>query len=198
MIPTRIGSRVNALRSVAGLVFVSLAFVVAGASRSTADGTAAVPAPSVKLPARATCPVDGKSFAPSVQSPNILVNESTRYFCSAGCRDRFLSWPEKYLRTETIYCLVQPSVKSHIDLPRRVELNNGLYYLCCEPCTQWMRDKPWLYVSELKDPVSGQYFQLAEGAPRSVFKGQIYLFASPETKSKFDAAPEKYTLVFHR
>src|SRR5579883_2489112 len=189
MIARRIGSRVDVLRRLAATAFLSAALVVAGATYGAADGTVTTPAPSAKLPTRATCPVDGKAFAPSAQSPVIMINESARYFCSAGCRDRFLGWPEKYLRTETMYCLVQTSVKSHIDLPRRVELNNGLYYLCCEPCTQWMRDKPWLYISELKDPVSGQYFHLAEGAPRTVFKGQIYLFASPETKSKFDSAP---------
>lgn len=150
------------------------------------------------LPKRATCPVDYKAFVPTAQSVSILVNGAPKFLCSAGCRDRLIAWPEKYLKEETVKCTVQPQFRGHIDLPRRVEVNNGLYYLCCAPCTEWMREKPWLYVKELKDPVSGKSFSLTESSPRESVKGQVFVFESAETKAAFDKEPQKYVIPFRK
>lgn len=161
-------------------------------------GTSLVRADNPPLPKRATCPVDIKAFIPNAQSVSILVNGAPKYLCSAGCRDRLIAWPEKYLKEETVKCTVQPEFKGHIDLPRRVEVNNGLYYLCCAPCTEWMRDKPWLYVKELKDPVSGKAFPIAETSPRASVKGQVFVFESADTKAAFDKEPTKYVIPFRK
>jgi YHS domain-containing protein len=155
-------------------------------------------AQEVKLPKRIICPVDYKSFAPTAQSAFILMNGEPKYLCSTGCKDRLVVWPEKYLKTETVKCTVQPNFNSHIDLPRRVEVNNGLYYLCCAPCVGWMQEKPWLYLKEIKDPVSGKPFTVAETSPRSNVKGQVYLFESAETKATFDKEPAKYVIPFRK
>jgi len=176
------------------------ATLVLAAALTLAGGAAGVlvRADDLPLPKRATCPVDIKAFIPNAQSVYILVNDSPRYLCSSGCRDRLIAWPEKYLKGETVKCTVQPEFKSHIDLPRRVEVNNGLYYLCCAPCTEWMRDKPWLYVKELRDPVSGKTFKIAETSPRAAVKGQVYVFESAETKAAFDKEPQKYVIPYRK
>lgn len=82
-----------------------------------------------KLPKRVSCPVDGRAFDATAQSPMIRVNGSPRYFCTLVCRDRFVLKPEPYVK-ETVYCTVQKSQKGWILPGRRVEVNNGLYYLC--------------------------------------------------------------------
>ena len=151
-----------------------------------------------KLPKKATCPVDYKAFVPTAQSAFILMNGEPKYLCSTGCKDRLVVWPEKYLKSETVKCTVQPNFTSHIDLPRRVEVNNGLYYLCCAPCVGWMHDKPFLYVKELKDPVSGKTFTVSETSPRSDVKGQVYLFESAESKAAFDKESVKYVIPFRK
>ncbi|MCC2670325.1 MAG: hypothetical protein K0Q72_2796, partial [Armatimonadetes bacterium] len=121
------------IRSI-GVLALALGTVAAGFAQET------------KLPKKVLCPVDYKTFAPTAQSVSVMVNDQPHYLCSAGCKDRLIVWPEKYLKTETVMCTVQPNFKGHIDLPRRVEVNNGLYYLCCAPCVGWMHDKPWLYL----------------------------------------------------
>lgn len=92
--------------------------------------TGAAGAQGTKPAKRVTCPVDYKAFGATEQSVSVLVNGEPRYLCSTGCRDRLAGWPEKYLKGSLVQCTVQPNFKGHIDLPRRVEVNNGLYYLC--------------------------------------------------------------------
>lgn len=41
-------------------------------------------------------------------------------------------------------------------------------------------------------PVSGNEFTVAEGTPRSEYKGKHYVFCCPGCKPGFDADPEKY------
>lgn len=147
---------------------------------------------------RVTCPVDYKAFAVTEQSPAILVNGEPRYLCSAGCRARLVGWPEKYLKGASVQCTVQPEFKGHIDLPRRVEVNNGLYYLCCAPCTGWLREKPWLYLKELKDPVTGKPFPLSEQSPMATVKGQVFVFESAESRAAFEKEPQKYVVPFRK
>jgi YHS domain-containing protein len=153
--------------------------------------------PSSKLPKKATCPVDGKSVDVTAQSPVIYVNDTPRVFCSTACRDKFAGWPEKYVK-ETVFCSVQPNFKGWIQTSRRMEVNNNLYFLCCEPCVGYMREKPWFYLKETQDPMNGHWFKPSEATRRSDFKGQIYLFETPETKTQFDKEPEKHVLLFRR
>jgi YHS domain-containing protein len=155
-------------------------------------------APDDKLPRRATCPIEGKVLTPTPTLPLVYVNGTQFFFCAAGCRDRFTAWPEKYVKGMTVYCTVQPNFKSHMDLARRSSVNNNLYYLCCEPCVGWMRDKPHLYVKQLRDVVSGKWFQVTEANPKSLYKGQVYLFENAETKAAFDREPPKFVVEFKR
>jgi len=161
-------------------------------------GGAAAQAPDEKLPRRAICPIDGKSLVPAAATPLVHVNGTPFFFCAEGCRSRFTSWPEKYVRGMSVFCTVQPNFKSHMDLARRSSVNNNLYYLCCEPCVGWMRDRPHLYLKDLRDVVSGKWFKVAETSPKSLFKGQVYLFDSAESKAAFDADPAKYVVEFKR
>lgn len=155
-------------------------------------------AQTAKPAKRVMCPVDYKAFGATEQSATILVNGAPKYFCSTACRDKVVTWPEKYFKAEAVQCTVQPEFKGHIDLPRRVEVNNGLYYLCCAPCTEWLRDKPWLYVKELKDPVSGKSFTPLETSPISRIKGQVFVFESAESKRTFDKDSPKYVIAFRK
>jgi YHS domain-containing protein len=154
--------------------------------------------PTSTLPKRATCPVDGKPLLTTPQMPVVYVNGTPIVFCAAGCRDRFTVWPEKYVKGMVVQCTVQPNFKAHMDLGRRSSVNNNLYYLCCEPCVGWMRDKPQLYFKELKDPVSGKWFKVEEATPKSLVKGQVYLFENTECKATFDKNPAKYVVEFKR
>ena len=90
------------------------------------------------------------------------------------------------------------STNSGGGLARRSVVNNNLYYLCCEPCMGWMRDRPHVYLKELKDPVSGKWFKVAETSPKVLHKNQIFLFETPETRSAFDREPAKYVVEFKR
>jgi YHS domain-containing protein len=161
-------------------------------------GVAAAQTPADKLPKRAQCIVDQKPITPTAETPVIYVNGQAQFFCSAGCRTRFLGWPEKYVQTMVVKCTVQPYTTAHMDMARRTVVNNNLYYLCCEPCTGWMREKPQEYLHELKDPVSGHWFKVTEGSPREIVKSQVFLFESAQTKSDFDKDPAKFTVEFKR
>jgi YHS domain-containing protein len=171
-----------------GLLILLASAVVAGAAL----------AQDAKAPKRAMCPVDYKQMVVTPQSVSILVNGAPKYLCSTQCRDKMVVWPEKYLKGEVVQCTVQPEFKGHIDMPRRVEVNNGLYFLCCAPCTDWLRDKPWLYVKELRDPVSGKSFAVMETSPKSMVKGQVFLFESAENKATFDKDNAKYLVPFRK
>lgn len=148
-------------------------------------------------PKRAVCPVDGKAVLVAPQTPIILVNDVPRYFCAPSCRDRFVGWPEKYVK-ETVNCTVQPNFKGHIQLSRRAEVNNNLYYLCCEPCVGWMREKPHLYLKEVRDPVSGIVFKVTETTPKVLVKGQVFLFEKDETRAAFEKEPARYVVAFRK
>lgn len=150
-----------------------------------------------KLPSRTFCTADSKGIAVTPQTLFLYVNGQPRYFCSPQCRDKFASFPEKFVK-ETVKCTVQPNFKGYIQTGRRAEVNNGLYYLCCEPCVGWMRDKPWLYLKELQDPVTGKWFKPAEESPRSTVDRQVYLFENAQTKADFDKEPQKYAVQFRR
>lgn len=143
------------------------------------------------------CPVDARPVRASPESPQLRVHDHPWYFCSPGCRERFLAWPEKYVKL-VLHCPVQPGFKAWIQRSRRAEVNNGLYFLCCDPCVGWIRDKPWLYFKELPDPVSGKPFAPTESSPRLVHQGQVYVFASEETRSQFQQDPQKYVVLFRR
>lgn len=150
-----------------------------------------------KLPIRALCTTDSKALAVDSRTVRLWVNGQPRFFCSPGCRDKFASFPEKYVR-ETVYCTVQPNFKGFVQRTRRAVVNNSLYYLCCEPCVGWMRDQPWLYLKELQDPVTGKWFKPGEESPRSTLERQVYLFENTENKAAFDLAPASFAVRYKR
>ncbi len=152
---------------------------------------------TLKLPKRALCTTDSKVLAVDARTLRVWVNGQPRFFCAVGCRDKFASFPEKYVK-ETVYCTVQPNFKGFVQRTRRAEVNNGLYYLCCEPCVGWMREKPWLYLKEAQDPVTGNWFKPGEENPRSTHERQVYLFENGESKATFDREPGKFTVLFKR
>jgi YHS domain-containing protein len=173
--------------------------VALGAASYAAEPGRAKPG-RAPIPKKAACLVDYTQFNVTPQSLAVYINDSPRFFCSAVCRSKFASWPEKYARDLVVYCTVQPNFKGWIQLSRRLEVNNGLYYLCCDPCVGYMRDKPWFYLkeTEILDPINGHWFKPVEGTPRTNFKGQIYLFETGESKAAFDKEPDRYALVFRR
>ncbi len=149
------------------------------------------------FPRSAFCAVDGKTLAPKAETLMFWVNGKQKFFCSPACRDKFVQRPEPYVR-ETVYCTVQDWFKGYIQPGRRAEVNNCLYYLCCDPCVGWMRDKPWLYLKEAQDPVSKKWFKVIEDNPRSSIAAQVFLFENAETKALFDKEPAKYVVPFRK
>jgi len=173
--------------------------LIASTATALTLATAALAQAPLRLPKRVLCPVDGKNVEVAAATPTVIVNGIPQSFCAASCRDRFAAWPEKYVKGP-VYCTVQPNFKGWFQVSRRVEVNHGLYYLCCDPCVGYMREKPWFYLkeAEIRDAVSGRPFKPAESSLRSDYKGQIYLFESAETRAQFDKEPQKFAILFRR
>ena len=177
--------------------FKHLGVMIGLAAFLTAPAFAQTEADSKVLPKSAFCPIDGKTITPKADTLMFWVNGKQKFFCSAACRDKFVQRPESYVK-DTVYCTVQNWFKGFVQPGRRAEVNNCLYYLCCEPCVGWMRDKPWLYLKEAQDPVSHKWFKVVEDNPRSSIAAQVFLFESAETKAQFDKEPGKFVVPFRK
>ena len=91
---------------------LSVVFVLAGIAQEQAEETL-------------TCPVTGKEFKKSDDSPSYTYEGKTYYFCCAECIEKFKENPEKYIlkkseMKEVYTCPMHPEVKSdtHGECPK--------------------------------------------------------------------------------
>jgi YHS domain-containing protein len=140
----------------------------------------------------ATCPVSGKAFAVTDKTVTLTVNGEKQSFCCGNCPTAFAKEPAKYIKT-AMNCPVMKTQKVNLTTAPRVAINDNLFLTCCGGCPGAIEKTPTKFVKELRDPVSGSMFTLAEKSPHSMFKGVHYFFASDEDKKTFDADPEKYS-----
>jgi YHS domain-containing protein len=140
----------------------------------------------------ATCPVSGKAVAVNDKTVTLTVNGEKQSFCCGNCQAAFAKEPAKFIKT-AMTCPVMKGGKVNPTTAPRVAINDNLFLTCCGGCPAAIEKTPTKYVKELRDPVSGSMFTLAEKAPHSMHKGVHYFFASEENKKAFDADPDKYS-----
>ncbi|MGA7172507.1 MAG: permease [Candidatus Dormiibacterota bacterium] len=89
-------------------------------------------------------PVCGMEFAPTAASPEAVHEGRRFYFCSSGCRERFLQHPESFSRMRS---LTLPSTQPEFpidpicgmsvdpaDPGAKLEFPGETVYFCCQPC----------------------------------------------------------------
>ena len=69
-----------------------------GVAPEAASGKALVPAGEAKLGDRTKCPVSGKEFVVTADSPKVEYKGKTYYTCCGDCQQDFQKDPEKYLK----------------------------------------------------------------------------------------------------
>ncbi len=144
---------------------------------------------------KAKCPVSQKEFVATDKNPTILVNGQKVTFCCPNCPKPFAATPEKFI-TSAGMCLVNKNGAAKVAPASRAVVNNNLYYFCCGNCPKALVGNPGRFVKEMKDPVTGKAFEVKADSPRSEVGGQIYIFASPESKTAFDKESAKFVVVF--
>jgi YHS domain-containing protein len=139
----------------------------------------------------ATCPVSGKAFETNEKTVTLTVNGQKQSFCCGNCPAALVKEPAKFIKAD-MTCPVMKGNKVNLTTAPRVAINDNLFLTCCGGCPDQIAKNPAKYVQELRDPVTGASFKVAENSPRSLHKGVHYLFASEENKKTFDADPDKY------
>jgi YHS domain-containing protein len=141
---------------------------------------------------QATCPVTGQKFAVTDKTVSLTVNGQKQSFCCADCPAAFVKDPGKYIKTP-MTCPVMTSNKVNLATAPRLAINDNLFLTCCGGCPSAIVSNPEKYMKELRDPVSGNSFQVSANMPHSQYRGVHYFFSSEENKKTFDAAPDKYS-----
>jgi YHS domain-containing protein len=137
-----------------------------------------------------TDPVSQKSVTVAKETPLVVVNGTKLYFTDAKSRETFLKTPETYVK-QLVECPVR-GAKGKAQKANRLVVNDQLFYFCCTTCPEEFKKDPGTYAPKLTDVVSGKEFSPSADAPKSIYKGATYLFASAENKSAFDKEPMKY------
>jgi YHS domain-containing protein len=144
---------------------------------------------------KAKCPVKGVEFTPSATTKSVLVNGQKISFCCNGCPAAFAASPEKYV-TAAGDCPVMAGHGATVAAKSRAVLNNDLYYFCCGGCPSSFKSNPSKYVKELTDVVTKAKFAPTAESPRSEVNGQVYVFASTDSKAAFDKENAKYVVTY--
>jgi YHS domain-containing protein len=150
---------------------------------------------SIAAEQKAKCAVSGAEVVVTEKTAKTTVQGKPVYFCCDKCPTAFAKTPEKFVK-DLGECPVQVGTAiSAAEASKRVVLNNGLWYLCCEGCVGALKNAP-VKVKELEDVVSHKKFKVTADSPRSDYKEQVYLFANAENKTAFDKEPAKYAVVY--
>ena len=139
-----------------------------------------------------TDPVSGKSVTVAKETPMLNVGGNKLYFADAKNRETFLKNPESFLKMPQI-CPVKGN-PGRANKANRAVVNDQILYFCCANCAMEFQKDPSL-LGKVKDPVSGNEFSLAAGAPTATYKGSTYYFESDECKAAFEKDPAKYAKV---
>jgi YHS domain-containing protein len=155
------------------------------------SGLLALGGVAARADTEATCPVSGHKVAVTDKTVTLTVNGQKEYFCCANCPAAFVKDPAKYVKAD-MTCPVMKSNKVNLTSGPRVAINDQLLVTCCGGCPNAITAHPSKFITELRDPVSGKTFKLADDSPHSMYKGVHYYFANEEDKKAFDANSDKY------
>jgi YHS domain-containing protein len=144
---------------------------------------------------KVTCPVKKIEFQPTATTKACMVNDQKVSFCCGGCPKAFAASPEKFV-TDAGNCPVNKGGKAKVATTSRVVLNNNLHYFCCGNCPKGFVANLGKSGMKLMDPVTNKEFTVTADSPRVEKEGQLYLFASPESKATFEADSAKYMVVY--
>ena len=148
------------------------------------------------LAANSHCPVTGAAITPGPSSPQEMVNGAPIYFCCNDCVKMFRGDPEKYLLALSPgNCPVEGN-PARPDAALRLVVNNQLYYFCSHACAAALEKDPAKYLKSLTDPVTKKSFTVTSDSPHQEYRGEQFYFASADSKTIFDAAPDQYIVVF--
>ena len=126
-------------------------------------------------------PVCGMSVTKDGAKHVATYEGQTYYFCSAGCRTRFMAHPAEF---------VHPSKGSHgqeaVDDHRHHDHRGHAHH---HPATTASPPR-----STIKDPVCGMDVDPATAKHRAMHDGQTYYFCSAGCEAKFKANPQQYLM----
>jgi YHS domain-containing protein len=141
------------------------------------------------------CPVSNMPVKVTAETPTVKVNGNKVVFCCKNCAGAFAGEPEKFVK-ELGKCPMNPNGGAKVAANTRVVLNNDLFYFCCPNCVNGFKGAGAAKVAELTDPVTKKAFKPSADSPRAEVKGQIYLFASAESKAEFEKDSAKYVVAY--
>jgi len=97
-----------------------------------------------------TCPVSGETFNKSEDTESMEYNGKTYYFCCAGCKEKFVKDPEKYVKSngDKIIC---PVMGNEVKDPAKATSSvykGKTYYFCCPGCKEPFDKDPEKYLNK--------------------------------------------------
>ncbi len=96
-----------------------------------------VTVPEVMIGKEVVCPVTGKTFKITKDTPVVEYNGQIYHFCCPGCDDKFLADPGKYIKTGTLPNMEQPDTNSE-----QRDTSNVILYWTCSMHPTVRADKP--------------------------------------------------------
>ena len=149
------------LRSIlfaATLTAASVALAGCGGAQTAAPANGDVTA--AELPAEATCPVSGKTFAPTASTPTAQYEGKTYYLCCPGCAKKFAADPAKFAGAKeaaaepaaalpaSAVCPVSGETFTPTAETETAEFEGKTYYMCCPGCRGKFLADPASFVHE--------------------------------------------------
>jgi len=93
-------------------------------------------------------PVCGMTVTKEGAEHTFEYNGKTYYFCSAGCKEKFMNNPEEYLKDaqEQVTCPVTGETIAKGDAAGSMEYKGKTYYFCCAGCIAKFKADPEKYI----------------------------------------------------
>ncbi len=132
----------------ASLLTATIAFAGCGGAQATATDTGAAAAAAADLPAEATCPVSGKTFAPNASTAVVVHEGKTYYMCCPGCAKKFAADPSQFVGEKKTDASADASLPASAVCPVSGETftptaatetaahDGKTYYMCCPGCRE--------------------------------------------------------------
>jgi YHS domain-containing protein len=95
-------------------------------------------------------PVCGMKIEKSEAKATYEYNGKTYYFCTDGCKEKFVQNPENYLKEETdkVTCPVMGHEIEKSSAAGSMEYNGKTYYFCCMDCKEKFEKNPEKYIKK--------------------------------------------------
>ena len=102
--------------------------------------------------------------------------------------------PDDFLKAQelTFKDPVDPARDAVIDALHRLRIGNDWFYFADRETKAQFQREPFRYAAALSDPVSHERFVPSKQSPKMQRAGIEFRFASKDTKSAFQAAPDSF------